>query len=122
MIRQNIKIAILAIFGLITIWLIIFNFIKLDVTTTIMINFDTQEFVIDAKNAAYIEANRRREDLKIEYEHQYFNCKLFEPYGEGEFKYYPIMTIDPVIDQTQGLLSTNLLIDKLNIYNYLLKK
>lgn len=122
MIKQNIKIAILAILGLLTFWLVMFNFIKLDVTTTVMINFETQEFIVDVKSATYIESHDRREYLLMEYQHQYLSCKLFEPYGEGEYRHYPIMMIDDVVDQTQGLLTTNLIIDKLNIYYYLFKK
>ena len=122
MIKQNIKVAFLIILGLFTFWLITFNFIKLNVTTQAMINFDSQEFIIDSKSAAYIESHDRREHLMMEYEHQYFYCKLFAPYGEGEFRHYPIMVIDDVIDQTQGMLTTNIIIDNLNVYQYWFKK
>ncbi|MCQ2956450.1 MAG: hypothetical protein MJ233_00870 [Mycoplasmoidaceae bacterium] len=94
----------------------------MDVTTTIAVNFETREFIVDKKSAAYIDSHNRRDYLRLEFENQYFPCKVFEAYLEDNWMHYPIKSIDPGVTQVTGLLQTHLIMDSLNVYQYLIKK
>lgn len=122
MIKQNIKVALFVVLGIITFWLILFSFIKLNVTTTIAVNFDSREFILDKKSAAYIDSHGRRDKLWLEYESQYFLCKVFDGYQEDNLIHYPIKSLDPGVTQVTGILQTHLIMDSLNVYHYLIKK
>lgn len=121
MIKQNIKVAIIFVLGLLTIWLVVFAFIKLDVATQAIINFDEREIIVDAKNAAYIQNRDKKDNLKIEYEKQYWDCTLYDPTIEDEYWHFPIY-IRYLPEWPTGLVNTHLIIDSLNIYQYLFKK
>ena len=122
MIKQNIKVALLAILGFISFWMILFCFIKLDISTSALITFDQglSYMTIDNKSAAYIE-NHGFEYIKLEYEKQYFNCHItFVRSSEIQYVYF--IVLPDVITISDNYFITNIVIDSLNIYQYLLKK
>lgn len=123
MISQNIKVALLTLIGLLTLWLIIFAFIKVDVSTQVLVTFNegTTQLAIDSISASYIQSYQREESVKIRYQNQYHYCHLINPEPSSEYTYYTIVS-GPVFDPTIGYLQTDLIIDSLNIYQYVIKK
>lgn len=122
MIKQNIKVALLSIVGLITFWMVLFCFIKLDVAASALITFeDSMSYMtIDTKSAAYIE-NHNFEYVKLEYQNQYFNCHItYVKSSDVQYDYF--IVLPSVITATDNYLITNIIIDSLNVYQYLLKK
>ena len=122
MIKQNIKIALLAILGFISFWLILFSFIKIDVATTALISFNegSSFMSIDSKYAAYIE-NHSMEYVKLEYEKQYFNCHITYV-RSTEIHYDYFIVLPEVITTEETYFVSNVIIDSLNIYQYIFKK
>lgn len=121
MIRQNIKVALFVILGLITFWLIIFSFIKLDVTTHGLISHNDSYYIltIDDNSAAYIE-NNAIDYIKMEYEKKYRSCHIsFSSTQEGYCNY--LISLPEDVD-VFDYLDANIIIDSLNVYQYLLKK
>lgn len=122
MIKQNIKVALLAIAGFITFWLILFSFVKIDVATSALISFNEGSafMSIDSKYAAYIE-NHGFEYVKLEYEKQYFNCHI--TYVRSSDVHYDYFIVLPeVITTEETYFISNVIIDSLNIYQYIFKK
>ena len=122
MIKQNMKVALLAILGMLTLWLIIFSFIKIDVATKAVVTFvDSFNYIaIDSKSAAYIEKHEL-DYVKMEYSKQYFSCHITYSSSDDDFQYY-LISLPDIVDKTKSYLETNIIIDSLNIYQYLLKK
>lgn len=122
MIKQNIKIALFTVLGLISFWLLMFSFIKIDVATSALISFDQDStyMSIDSKSASYIE-NHGFEYVKLEYQKQYFNCHItYVRSSEIHYDYYIILP--EVIQTTESYFVTNIIIDSLNVYQYIFKK
>lgn len=122
MIKQNIKVALLAIAGFLTFWLILFSFVKIDVATSALISFNEGSafMSIDSKYAAYIE-NHGFEYVKLEYEKQYFNCHI--TYVRSSDVHYDYFIVLPeVITTEETYFISNVIIDSLNIYQYIFKK
>lgn len=122
MIKQNMKVALLAILGMITLWLIIFSFIKIDVSTKAVVTFvDSFNYIaIDNKSSAYIE-NHELDYVKMEYKKQYFSCHITYSSGSDDFQYY-LISLPEIVDKSKTYFETNIIIDSLNIYEYWLKK
>ena len=122
MIRQNIKIALFAILGLITFWLVMFSFIKIDVATNGFILFEEQDTItIDSQSASYIESHDCHQ-VQVEYKKQYYTCSIYGATGTGDFCTYSIYGLSKFVDPGEPYLDTKIIIDSLNIYQYLLKK
>ena len=122
MIKQNIKIALLCIFGFIIFWLIMFCFIKIDVSTSGLISFEdaTSYISIETKASAYI-INHDFDRIKIEYKKQYFSCPItFVRSGEIHDDYF--IVLPEIVVTTETYILTNVIIDSLNVYEYLIKK
>lgn len=122
MVKQNIKVAIIAIVSFITFWLILFNFIKIDVSSQGVISFveSTSYIAIDSKTGAYIQ-NHEIDYVKIEYNHQYFSSHITYSSGNDEYTYYCI-SLPQIIEKTESYILTNVVADSLNVYQYLFKK
>ncbi|XQP55885.1 MAG: hypothetical protein ACOQNY_00600 [Mycoplasmoidaceae bacterium] len=122
MIRQNIKIALLAFLALITFWLVMFNFIKIDIATKGVITFvDSFNYLaLDVTSSAYIE-NHQLDYVKMQYAKQYFNCHITYSSTSEDFNYY-LISLPPIVDKTKSYIQANIIIDSLNIYEYILKK
>ena len=122
MIKQNMKVALLAILGMITLWLIIFSFIKIDIATKAVVTFvDSFNYIaIDSKTASYIE-NHELDYVKMEYNKQYFSCHITYSSGQDDYHYY-LISLPDIVDKSKNYLETNIIVDSLNIYQYLLKK
>lgn len=122
MIRQNIKMATIIIIGLLTLWLILFNFIKLDITTQGVVTFvDSFNYLmLDRSSAAYIE-NHDIDYVKFEYNKQYFDCHITYASSSEESQTYLIF-LPTIVDKTKPYLTANIIIDSLNVYQYWIKK
>ncbi|MBQ0045407.1 MAG: hypothetical protein KBS35_00755 [Mycoplasma sp.] len=122
MIKQNIKVALLVVLGLITFWLVILSFIKIDISAPAIVTYvDTFSYVaIDTKSAAYIE-NHALDYIKMEYEKQYFSCHITFSSSNEQYSYY-LISLPDIVDKSRNYLDTTIIIDSLNIYQYLLKK
>lgn len=122
MIKQNIKVALFVVLGLVAFWLIMFIFIKLDVSCQAVITFnESYSFIsIDAQDGAYIE-NHNIDYVKIEYKKQYFSCSITYSSADEQYSTYLISLPDIGIDKTNPF-PTNIIIDSLNVYQYWLKK
>lgn len=122
MIKQNIKIAIVAIIACLTFWLVTFNFIKIDVSTISLISMvDTvPEIAIESKIGSYIE-NHAIDRIKMNYQSQYYWCNISLIKSSDQYYDYSIILPD-VVDKTQQYLTTTIIVDKLNVYQYLFKK
>lgn len=122
MIKQNIKVALIVIIGLLTFWLIMFNFVKLDVSvkTSIYFNGNASLVAIDSKNSSYIEKHEIRK-VKMEYEKQYFNSTITYSSTTDSIDWY-LISLPQVIHKSDNPIETTLILDSLNIYEYLIKK
>ena len=122
MIKQNIKVALLSILFLVVFWLIMFSFIKIDVGSKAIITFDnTYSYIaIDTANSSYIEKHEI-DYVKMEYEKQYFDCHITYTSKVDDFQYY-LISLPDIVDKTSNYIETNIIIDSLNIYQYLFKK
>lgn len=122
MIKQNIKVALFVVLGLITLWLVIFSFIKIDISASAVVTFvDTFNYIaIDTKSAAYIE-NHEIDYIRMEYEKQYFSCHITFSSSNEQYSYY-LISLPDIIDKSSNYLGTTIIIDSLNIYQYILKK
>jgi len=122
MVKQNIKIAIVSIIACLTFWLVIFNFIKIDVSTTSLINLTdtTPQISIESNVGSYIE-NHNIEKIRMNYHNQYYWCNIYYATSSSDYYNYAIMLPD-VVDKTQQFFTTTIIVDKLNVYQYLFKK
>ncbi len=99
-----------------------FCFIKVDVATTGLITFDDgySYLTLDTKAGSYIE-NHDFEYIKLEYKKQYFNCYIsFERSSETAIDYFIILP--EIVSTTETYMISNIIIDSLNIYEYICKK
>lgn len=121
MLKQNIKIAIIAIIGFLTLWLVVLNFIKIDIATQSIVNFQNKipYAAIDVKTSSYIE-NKELSYVKLLYNKQSFNCPITFSSAGNEYNYY-LIVLPSVVDQTGQYLVLNLIIDSLNVYQYVFK-
>ena len=122
MIKQNIKVSVFVILGFICFWLIICCFIKIDIASTGLITFNdaTAYLTVDTKIATYIEKNNF-EYIKLEYKKQYFSCYInLEQTSETSTNYFIILP--EVVSTTETYIISNIIIDSLNIYEYIFKK
>lgn len=122
MVKQNIKVALFVILAFICFWLIMFCFIKIDVASTGLITFQdgTSYITVNNKTSAYIEKHDFQY-IKLEYEKQYFSCYInLEKSSETSTDYFIILP--EVMYTTETYLVSNIIIDSLNIYEYIFKK
>lgn len=119
MIRQNIKVALFVILGLITFWLIMFGFIKLDVASEAWVNVQENTVMTTAKIGAYIQNHNNH--IKIKIVDQYISYTLSGVAVTEQ--YWTFTVLEPLpIDPTIEGKPVSIIVDSLNIYQYLLKK
>ena len=122
MIKQNIKIALIAIIGFITFWLIAFNFIKIDVATQGLISInDAGPYIALEKNTSAYVQKHGIDYIKMQYNKQYFNCHITYTSGNEEYGYYYI-SLPSIFEKTTEYLLANVIVDSLNVYQYIFKK
>jgi len=122
MIKQKIKIAIVALIGFITFWLVMFNFIKVDRSSQALIYFDDTipMISIDSTSSAYIQKHEI-DSIRVEFHKQYFDCHItFNEYQE-QYSTYQIIVPSEVY-RTQPYTLANIIIDSQNLYQYWFKK
>lgn len=122
MIKQNIKIALFAILGLVAFWLVLLIFIRIDITSQAVVSFeDSYSYItIENKSASYIE-NHQLDYIKMEYEKQYFSCHITFSSSSEDYSYY-LISLPSIVEKSVNYFSTNIIIDSLNVYEYLIKK
>lgn len=122
MIKQNIRIAIIAILIFLGLWALVCAFIKIDLSSQVLINFDTEFPIVSIhnKDASYIE-KYDISNIKIEYEKQYFQSQITYESKNDEYTNYFIY-LPPVVAKPSGYFVTNSIIDTVNFYQYLIKK
>ncbi|MCQ3907563.1 MAG: hypothetical protein MJ219_02185 [Mycoplasmoidaceae bacterium] len=57
----------------------------------------------------------------MEYNKQYFSCHIIFSSSSEDFQYY-LISLPEMVDKTKPYIETNIIVDSLNIYQYLLKK
>ncbi|MCQ2748199.1 MAG: hypothetical protein MJ223_03010 [Mycoplasmoidaceae bacterium] len=122
MVKQNIKIALLSVFFIIGILLIMLNFLKIDICTQAVIAFDkTYSYIaIENESSSYIE-NNQIDYVRMEYEKQYFNCHITYVSSSTDFKMY-LISLPEIVEKTESYLQSKIIVDSLNVYEYLIKK
>lgn len=122
MIKQNIKIALCAILGLVVLWLITFCFIKIDVSaqTSIIFDGETPIVYLNNRDASYVENHKRSDKIRFYYSGSYQYGELINPEVFGDWTSYILQT--NIKFDVENPIPINLILDSLNVYQYLTKK
>ena len=122
MIKQNIKVALFVVLGMLILWLVLLCFIKIDISSSGVITYEeSMSFLtISTKTGSYIEKHEI-DYIKMEYEKQYFNCHITYSSADKEFTYY-LISLPDIVDKSTNYLNTNIIVDSVNVYQYLIKK
>jgi len=122
MIKQNIKIAIVSIIACLTFWLVVLNFIKIDICSTSLISMVdvVPQIAIESNMGSYIE-NHAIDKIKMNYQSQYYWCTVSLIKSSDQYYSYSIILPD-VVDKTLQYFTTTIIIDEVNVYSYLFKK